>query len=72
MERTRRVRMLITRAKDLMEAGGNQPDTLGLLLEAIDLLRKIENDMARFRNVLGRTGEDLYRERLRLASKRRG
>ena len=53
MERSRRVRVLVTRARDLVEAGGDQQKALEMLQEAIDLLRKIEADMARFRDLIG-------------------
>ena len=53
MERTKRVRMLLTRAKQIVERSGNQQEALQALEEAIDLLRRIEADMARFRDLLG-------------------
>ncbi len=52
MERVKRVRMLVTRAKDTVQRGGGQEDTVEMLREAIDLLRKIEGDMNRFRDLL--------------------
>jgi len=64
MERTRRARLLIMWAKDRIESRGDQPEAVEMLREAIELLRKIESDMARFRDLLNRTGEDLYRATL--------
>jgi hypothetical protein len=48
MERARRVRLLISRAKELVETGGDREETLQAMRAAIQLLRSIESDMTQF------------------------
>ncbi len=53
MERATRVRALVARASAMIEQGGDREDALRMLPEAIELLRKIEADAARFRDLIG-------------------
>ncbi len=55
MERVKRVQMLLLRAKESVQRGGEPHATLAALQEAIALLRKIETDMSRFRDWLAPT-----------------
>ncbi len=52
MERVKRARILMTRAKDAVERRGEQPETVQMLQEAIDLLHEYEVDASRFRDLL--------------------
>ncbi len=56
MERVKRVRMLIMQAQNAVHQGGDQQAVLKPLQEAIELVRKIEVDMNRFRDRLAPTG----------------
>jgi hypothetical protein len=58
MERVKRVRMLVVRAMDAVQRGGEPQATLRVLQEALDLLRKIEGDISRFRDQLASTPID--------------
>jgi hypothetical protein len=52
MERARRVRLLIAKAKDVIEKEGDRREAVQAMEEAIELLRKIEADMTKFRDLL--------------------
>jgi hypothetical protein len=54
MERTRRVRVLITRARDIVQSDGDQAEAVRAMDEALELLRKIGVDMSRFRDLLAK------------------
>ncbi len=62
MRRARRVRMLVTKAKDLVERGGERTEALQAMQEAIDLLRQIEDDMTRFLDAVANHVEELQRD----------
>jgi hypothetical protein len=62
MERARRVRILVTKAKDLIERGGDRTEALQAMQEAIVLLGRIEGDMSRFLDLLATHVQDLQRE----------
>jgi hypothetical protein len=57
MERMKRVRMLIMHAQNALQRGGEQQAALTALQEAIELMRRIEADMSRFRDRLAPTGK---------------
>jgi hypothetical protein len=62
MRRARRVRMLVTKARELIERSGDRTEALQAMQEAIDLLRHIEDDMTRFLDAIATHVEELQRE----------
>ncbi len=62
MERARRVRMLVSKAKGLIEQDGDRALAVETLDEALRLLERIEHDMRRFEDVLAAHLEELRRE----------
>ncbi len=54
--------MLVTKAKDLVERGGERTEALQAMQEAIDLLRQIEDDMTRFLDAVANHVEELQRD----------
>ncbi len=64
MERARRARVMVLRARDMVQRGADQSEILQALDEAIQMLEKIERDVSRFRDILSRQYQAQEKQRL--------